>query len=140
MSSLPPPPLLHSDTTALHPAVYAEVVDELSLTVRQLLLAALSRARQLPSMPAQAALPSDPPSVPVSVRGLAPVPLSSREHEVLQRIAAGDSNKMIARALGLSLHTVKRHVANILNKLDLRSRGQAAAWWTAQRPQHRLDH
>jgi LuxR family maltose regulon positive regulatory protein len=48
---------------------------------------------------------------------------------VLQCIAAGDSNKQIARALDLSPHTVKRHVANILAKLDLSSRGQAAAWW-----------
>jgi LuxR family maltose regulon positive regulatory protein len=53
--------------------------------------------------------------------------LSGREHEVLQRIAAGDSNKLIARALGLSPHTVKRHVANILDKLDARTRAQAAA-------------
>jgi LuxR family maltose regulon positive regulatory protein len=55
--------------------------------------------------------------------------LSEREQEVLARIAAGDSNKLIARDLDLSPHTVKRHVANILDKLDLRSRGQAAAWY-----------
>jgi LuxR family maltose regulon positive regulatory protein len=57
--------------------------------------------------------------------------LSSRELEVLERIAAGDSNKLIARAFDLSTHTVKRHVANILDKLDLNSRGQAAAWYRA---------
>jgi LuxR family transcriptional regulator, maltose regulon positive regulatory protein len=55
--------------------------------------------------------------------------LTKREREVLARIAAGDSNKLIARALDLSLHTVKRHVANILDKLALDSRGQAAAWY-----------
>lgn len=55
--------------------------------------------------------------------------LTPREREVLARIAAGDSNKLIARAFDLSPHTVKRHVANILTKLDLASRGQAAAWW-----------
>jgi LuxR family maltose regulon positive regulatory protein len=55
--------------------------------------------------------------------------LSAREFEVLARIAAGDSNKLIARAFDLSLHTVKRHVAHILDKLDLDSRGQAAAWY-----------
>ena len=54
--------------------------------------------------------------------------LSSREREVLERIAAGDSNKLIARALDISPHTVKRHVANILDKLALASRGQASAW------------
>jgi LuxR family maltose regulon positive regulatory protein len=58
--------------------------------------------------------------------------LSSREHEVLQRIAAGDSNKLIARAFELSPHTVKRHVANILDKLALQSRGQAAAWYRSR--------
>ncbi|MEP7297886.1 MAG: LuxR C-terminal-related transcriptional regulator [Burkholderiales bacterium] len=55
--------------------------------------------------------------------------LSTREREVLERIAAGDSNKLIARALDISPHTVKRHVANILDKLGLASRGQASAWW-----------
>ena len=58
--------------------------------------------------------------------------LSSRELEVLERIAAGDSNKLIARALALSPHTVKRHVANVLDKLALESRGQAAAWYHAR--------
>lgn len=57
--------------------------------------------------------------------------LSQREREVLERIAAGDSNKVIARDLDISPHTVKRHVANILDKLGLGSRGQAAAWLRA---------
>ena len=55
--------------------------------------------------------------------------LSPRETEVLARMAAGDSNKLIARAFELSPHTVKRHVANILDKLGAQSRGQAAAWY-----------
>ncbi|HJV67708.1 LuxR C-terminal-related transcriptional regulator [Ideonella sp.] len=53
--------------------------------------------------------------------------MSARELEVLAQLAAGDSNKVIARQLGLSPHTVKRHVANILGKLGVQSRGQAAA-------------
>jgi LuxR family transcriptional regulator, maltose regulon positive regulatory protein len=52
--------------------------------------------------------------------------LSEREVEVLAQVAAGASNKHIARDLSLSLHTVKRHIANILDKLDCASRGQAA--------------
>jgi LuxR family transcriptional regulator, maltose regulon positive regulatory protein len=52
---------------------------------------------------------------------------------VLARIAEGDSNKVIARTLGLSPHTVKRHVANILDKLALESRQQAARWHLVQR-------
>ncbi len=59
--------------------------------------------------------------------------LSEREYEVLERIAAGDSNKLIARAFDLSPHTVKRHVANILDKLAVGSRGQAAAWLRQRR-------
>ncbi len=57
--------------------------------------------------------------------------LSAREWDVLGRLAEGDSNKLIARAFDLSPHTVKRHVANILDKLALNSRGQAAAWYHA---------
>jgi LuxR family maltose regulon positive regulatory protein len=48
--------------------------------------------------------------------------LSEREIEVLQRIAAGDSNKQIARTLDLSPHTVKRHVVNILQARSLLTR------------------
>jgi LuxR family maltose regulon positive regulatory protein len=60
-------------------------------------------------------------------------PLSGRELDVLARIAAGESNKLIARGLDLSPHTVKRHVANILEKLEISSRGQAAEWYRANR-------
>jgi LuxR family maltose regulon positive regulatory protein len=63
-------------------------------------------------------------------KGAGPVAaFTARELEVLARIAAGDSNKLIARAFDLSLHTVKRHVANILGKLGVETRGQAAAWY-----------
>ena len=60
-------------------------------------------------------------------------PLSARETEVLSLMARGMSNKLIARQLELSPHTVKRHVAHVLDKLDLASRSQAAAWFHAQR-------
>jgi len=52
--------------------------------------------------------------------------LTEREREVLARVARGEGNKEIARSLDLSLHTVKRHIANILGKLDCVSRRQAA--------------
>jgi len=58
-----------------------------------------------------------------------PQSLSPREAEMLESIAAGHSNKLIARTFDLSPHTVKRHVANILDKLGVASRGQASAWW-----------
>jgi LuxR family transcriptional regulator, maltose regulon positive regulatory protein len=60
--------------------------------------------------------------------------LSEREQEVLARVAGGASNKHIARGLALSLHTVKRHIANILDKLDCASRGQAADLYRRARP------
>jgi DNA-binding CsgD family transcriptional regulator len=53
--------------------------------------------------------------------------LSAREREVLELVAKGLSNAAIAERLGLSEHTAKRHVANILLKLDLRTRAAAAA-------------
>jgi pimeloyl-ACP methyl ester carboxylesterase/DNA-binding CsgD family transcriptional regulator len=52
--------------------------------------------------------------------------LSAREREVLGLVAEGTSNPQIAVQLGISEHTVKRHVANILLKLDLPSRAAAA--------------
>jgi LuxR family maltose regulon positive regulatory protein len=55
--------------------------------------------------------------------------LSARELEVLALLADGQSNKLIARALNLSPHTVKRHVARILDRLDRSSRMEAAAWY-----------
>lgn len=57
-----------------------------------------------------------------------PATLTARESEVVNLIADGKSNAAIAAELSLSEHTVKRHVANILLKLDLPSRAAAAAF------------
>jgi DNA-binding NarL/FixJ family response regulator len=53
--------------------------------------------------------------------------LTPREIEVLTALADGASNKAIARRLGISFHTVKFHVASILEKLDADSRTEAVA-------------
>jgi NarL family two-component system response regulator LiaR len=52
--------------------------------------------------------------------------LTRREHEVLELIAAGRSNKRIARELGIAEKTVKTHVGHLLAKLGVADRTQAA--------------
>lgn len=52
--------------------------------------------------------------------------LSPREQEILRGIASGQSNKEIARSLGIAETTVKIHVQHILRKLDVSSRVHAA--------------
>ncbi len=54
-------------------------------------------------------------------------PLSTRELDVLQQMAAGASNQEIAERLVITVDTVKRHVGNILGKLQANNRTQAAA-------------
>jgi DNA-binding NarL/FixJ family response regulator len=51
--------------------------------------------------------------------------LTAREHEVLQLVAEGLPNKLIANRLGISEHTVKFHITSILSKLDASSRTEA---------------
>lgn len=54
--------------------------------------------------------------------------LTPRELEILGHLAAGHSNKIIARQLDLAESTIKVHVQNILRKLELSSRVQAAVY------------
>ena len=75
----------------------------------ELLAAALRSESNMPQDPEEAAL-------------------TQREHEILEQIAEGLSNKLIARALDISPGTVKVHVKNILRKLHLNSRVEAAVW------------
>ena len=56
------------------------------------------------------------------------VRMTKRERDVIGLIADGMSNQQIARHLHLSIHTVKSHVRNILEKLELHSRLQVAAY------------
>ena len=55
-------------------------------------------------------------------------PLTEREREVLALVAKGHSNKEIASLLDITERTARTHVSNILGKLDLASRTQAALW------------
>ena len=72
-------------------------------------------------------------TVAMAPRGEAPPPapsvlssLSPREHDILRCIARGESNKEIARTLGIAETTVKIHVQHVLRKLSISSRVQAA--------------
>jgi two-component system nitrate/nitrite response regulator NarL len=56
------------------------------------------------------------------------VELTERERQVLKTIASGHSNKVIGHKLGITEGTVKVHVKNLLHKLGLRSRVEAAVW------------
>ncbi|AVU76773.1 two-component system response regulator NarL [Pseudomonas sp. Fig-3] len=58
----------------------------------------------------------------------ADVELTERERQVLKTIAGGCSNKVIGHKLGITEGTVKVHVKNLLHKLGLRSRVEAAVW------------
>ncbi|HEX8641743.1 MAG TPA: LuxR C-terminal-related transcriptional regulator, partial [Allosphingosinicella sp.] len=51
--------------------------------------------------------------------------LSRRECEILERLASGESNKEMARSLGISPNTVKTHVARVFEKLEVQKRMQA---------------
>jgi DNA-binding CsgD family transcriptional regulator len=59
--------------------------------------------------------------------GEPPAALTPREREVLALLAEGASNKAIARALGLSIHTAKFHVASLTEKLGASGRLEAVA-------------
>ena len=68
----------------------------------------------------------------IDVRSIYENPLTTltrRELEVLSDLAAGRTNKQIARDLGVSLNTVKFHVRNLFQKLGVTSRGQAIAMY-----------
>ena len=126
-----------AESWATFAPVYTEATDEQSVglllfeppRVRTALLeAAPADVRRSPayeSLQAKLALWGSTPTETPAVAGPLGL-LSEREREVLEQVAAGASNKHIARDLSLSLHTVKRHIANILDKLDCASRGQAA--------------
>jgi DNA-binding NarL/FixJ family response regulator len=56
------------------------------------------------------------------------IPLTQRETQVLRHMALGLSNKEIAQSLTISVETVKEHVQNILRKIAVGDRTQAAVW------------
>ncbi|RRH68864.1 DNA-binding response regulator [Falsigemmobacter faecalis] len=79
-----------------------------------------------------------PPQLPAPSPRSAPpdltqIRLTPREAEVLALVAAGQRNKLIARRLQLSEHTVKLHIHNIISKLGATNRTEAAQWYHGPR-------
>ena len=60
--------------------------------------------------------------------GAVGVDLTNREMQVLRHVAMGLSNREVGKSLGISVETVKEHVQNILRKLCVNDRTQAAVW------------
>jgi DNA-binding CsgD family transcriptional regulator len=112
-----------TDGRALAPLVVAIEIDDPELADR--LAALLSDAPGLrlaqPGETADIALVSA--HAPAAPDGA----LTPREREVLGHLAEGVSNKTIARRLGISIHTVKFHVASLIDKLDATGRTDAVA-------------
>ena len=90
-----------------------------SATNRELLAAvqSVAQGRRFVSAEVEGILANDPP-IPE---------LSQRQHEIIESIARGLTNKEIATALDISLESVKSHVKVILQKLEASSRTEAAA-------------
>jgi predicted ATPase/DNA-binding CsgD family transcriptional regulator len=72
--------------------------------------------------------PVSPSAHPAAPAGSHPLVLSDRERDVVALIAGGLTNRQIAERLVVSKRTVDAHVRHILDKLDLSSRAQVAAW------------
>jgi DNA-binding CsgD family transcriptional regulator len=107
------------------PIVIAVEVDEPTLREKLVdLLGAIPGVRLARAgEAAHAALVPPPPSVAADPEAT----LTPREREVLELMAEGASNKMIARALGISVHTAKFHVGSVIDKLDATGRTDAVA-------------
>lgn len=115
-----------SSVVALRAGVRAVLPSDIS---QDQLVAALQAVTSglvvLHSMDVEAVFPASTPA-PRPLAELAE-PLTRRESEVLQMLAAGLGNKEIATRLGISEHTVKFHVAAILGKLGAESRTEAVS-------------
>ena len=87
-----------------------------------------SVAAKLVAHLAQPVTNAQPPTRSADAPALPGSDLTDREREILAYIAGGASNREIGEALFITEGTVKNHVSNILSKLLLRDRTQAALW------------
>jgi two-component system nitrate/nitrite response regulator NarL len=96
--------------------------DELVAALYDILQGETIVAKELAGALARAVKKGEQPAKPASPFS----ELTPRESEILEHLAAGQSNKIIARELGIADGTVKLHVKAILRKLGVRSRVEAA--------------
>lgn len=89
----------------------------------------------VPKLMSRLSVSAEPPTPPTELEHLTP-----REREVLTLIAQGANNREIAKALYISEGTVKNHVTNLLNRLGLRDRTQAAIFATTYLGDALKDH
>jgi DNA-binding NarL/FixJ family response regulator len=108
---------VHRGIYQLDPAVMTRVMTALAGTTRE----------ASPSSAPVATPPSQERPVSAS-SSLKQAGLSEREIEVLRLVATGATNREIAEQLVISEGTVKNHISNILNRLGLRDRTQAALY------------
>jgi two-component system, NarL family, response regulator YdfI len=115
-----------ASTQALHAGIRALLPNEIPTDQ---LVAALQAAAAGLVVLHPAEIPAAFPAVAPASQPLAelPEPLTRREREVLQMLAAGLANKEIAARLNISDHTAKFHVAAILGKLGAATRTEAVA-------------
>jgi DNA-binding NarL/FixJ family response regulator len=119
-----PAPDLASAVQAVYKGIY-----QLDPAVASKVIASLSRPQTLDS--AKQAVPVSSSSSTMSDAGTPsprPADLTGREVEVLRLIAKGATNREIAEQLVISEGTVKNHISNILSRLGLRDRTQAAIY------------
>ncbi len=103
-------------------------LDELAQTIR---LAHLGYAQMGPGLMEKLVVSLPSPRSEISTPAIGPTEstyLTPREHEVLNLLATGQSNREIAQQLYISEGTVKTHVNHLLNRLNLKNRAQLAIY------------
>ncbi|MGH9176351.1 MAG: LuxR C-terminal-related transcriptional regulator, partial [Vicinamibacterales bacterium] len=109
------------------PEGYIRLFADLGLPMARLLQEARSRAVMPDYVATLLAACGADHALPAAAKGAVPEPLTGREREILELVAAGLTNREIADRLSISAQTVKKHTGNIYGKLAARSRIEAVA-------------
>ena len=119
--------LTGADATEVWPAVESGAVDGAVSKICDIAVLVAAIQRVLNGDTAVVEGWSRPPRRPGAVRRNPHQVLTARESEIMRLLAAGASNQRIADQLGISRNTVRAHVHNLLNKLQVHSRAKAVA-------------